>query len=98
MLLKSRQRKVRIDICAEPNRVTFRPSHLDLSKDQFRYKLDFLACDNDTKFSNWQDAKLNRLAMKILARTLHQYDFPNTRKDHWQNNSKKFYSHPCYRT
>ncbi|XP_063856327.1 uncharacterized protein LOC135098046 isoform X3 [Scylla paramamosain] len=30
-------------------------------------KLDFLACDYDTKFSNWQDAKLNRLAMKISA-------------------------------
>ncbi|XP_063855603.1 uncharacterized protein LOC135097602 [Scylla paramamosain] len=68
MLVISRQRKVRIDIYAEPNRVTFRPSHLDLSKDQFRYKLDFLACDYDTKFSNWQDAKLNRLAMKISAR------------------------------
>ncbi|KAK8371883.1 hypothetical protein O3P69_010120 [Scylla paramamosain] len=35
---KKGQRKVRIDIYVEPNHVTFRPSHLDLSKDQFRYK------------------------------------------------------------
>ncbi|KAK8371884.1 hypothetical protein O3P69_010121 [Scylla paramamosain] len=82
-----RQRKVRIDIYAEPNRVTFRSSHLDLSKDQFRYKLsisiqafrlsslhfihqqlDFLACDYDTKSSNWEDSKGNRLRMKIRAR------------------------------
>ncbi|XP_063854990.1 uncharacterized protein LOC135097148 isoform X1 [Scylla paramamosain] len=63
------QRKVRIDICAEPNRVTFNSSHLDLSKDQFRYKLDFLACDYDTKSSNWEDWKGNRLRMRIQART-----------------------------
>ncbi|XP_063887798.1 uncharacterized protein LOC135115209 isoform X1 [Scylla paramamosain] len=62
------QRKVRIDIYAEPNRVTFNSSHLDPSKDEFRYKLYFLACDYNTHFTNWQDTKGNWLRMTISAR------------------------------
>ncbi|KAK8384879.1 hypothetical protein O3P69_014446 [Scylla paramamosain] len=62
------QRKVRVDIYAENNGVTFSLSHLDPSKDQFRYKLYFLACDYNTNFNNWQDTKGNWLHMTISAR------------------------------